>query len=256
MHMKTYRGFLLKRKKSKEVESYRPDYGNTPLKAGLTFRSSNSPIPTRQPHIRPDIKTKGKEKKKENRKNRRQPLPLLGAAQSIHCVHVKKRCRDWPVSPSTLFPSRFGLSRICISGDVYRQIQRKSARSANNSSLLLGNDAGQSGPIVSNLENRGSAGRRRSYHPKLKFTDDEVDPETTDSYSREYSRDVCPFGSNHARLQSRVGDRKLAESLLSRGYVALERFIVHGGSGRFGIIFALLGIIVKGGFLVIQWEGR
>lgn len=83
---------------------------------------------------------------KKNWKNRRQSVALLGCAQSIHCVQVKKRFRDWFVSPTTLFLSRSDLSRICISGDVYRapnrQVQRKSPRSANNSSLLLGKDLG------------------------------------------------------------------------------------------------------------------
>ena len=97
-------------------------------------------------------KNKDKKKKKIKRKKRkigkigRQSVALLGCAQSIHCVQVKKRFRDWFVSPTTLFLSRSDLSRICISGDVYRapsrQVQRKSPRSANNSSLLLGKNRG------------------------------------------------------------------------------------------------------------------
>lgn len=93
------------------------------------------------------IKNKKEKKKRKNGKNGRQSVALLGCAQSIHCVQVKKRFRDWFVSPTTLFLSRSDLSRICISGDVYRapnrQVQRKSPRSANNSSLLLGKDWGR-----------------------------------------------------------------------------------------------------------------
>lgn len=59
----------------------------------------------------------------------------VGALSRLHtidtlCVHVEKRRRDWPVSLSTLFPSCFALSRICISGDVSRGAPHRAKRAA------------------------------------------------------------------------------------------------------------------------------